>query len=123
MDHLEGAEDNLGHPWLAPVDQFERLGVSDRSVVVYMTRERAGDYATPLPLPEERIAIRVAAGFTQAQLAEEVLVPRHTLTSYERAAGPRTARIAPRGREPRGEVRERYAQVLLMCLRGELSAT
>jgi DNA-binding transcriptional regulator YiaG len=60
---------------------------------------RASD--VPLPPPEIRRARRVGAGLTQKRLAEPLGVSRVAVSRYETGA-----------REPRGEIRRRYAEAL-----------
>jgi DNA-binding XRE family transcriptional regulator len=54
-----------------------------------------------LPPPPVRRAIRVAAGLPQGAVARAIDVSRATVTRYELGV-----------REPRGEVRRRYAEAL-----------
>jgi transcriptional regulator with XRE-family HTH domain len=60
---------------------------------------RAGE--PPLPRPGARLAIRLAVGATQGDIAEECGVDRATVARWESGR-----------REPRGELRRRYAAVL-----------
>lgn len=54
-----------------------------------------------LPSPATRRAIRVAAGVQVAEVADELGICRQAVYKYEDGT-----------REPRGELRERYAELL-----------
>jgi DNA-binding transcriptional regulator YiaG len=63
--------------------------------------ERASARKTPLPVPTQRRAIREAAGVTQEDLSAVLGVTRASLSRYETGS-----------REPRGEIRQLYAEAL-----------
>jgi hypothetical protein len=76
-------------------------------------RERAGGYSAPLPSPAGRKGIREQADRTQRQIAAELGVSRHTLAKWEEIAGWDGDRELW-GREPPGEVRPSYADLLTL---------
>jgi DNA-binding XRE family transcriptional regulator len=100
-------DNELGHPW--------RNGDLDPSTLASLprirARERRGAYAIPLPRPEERRRIRLAAGFTQQDLAEAIGTSRTAVARFERTAGYIDGLRLP-GREPSGDTRRRYAEML-----------
>jgi hypothetical protein len=104
----------MGHRWIWTVE------VSD-DAQLFMTlaktldRERRGDYDAPLPPPPERRRIRVAAGWTQQQVADVLHVSRHAVGRFERQAGLMNGERLS-GREPSGEVRVAYSGLLKRLL-------
>jgi hypothetical protein len=80
-----------------------------------LDRERRGDYEAPLPPPVERRRIREAAGWTQQQVADELHISRHTVGRFERKAGLMNGQRLP-GREPSGDVRVAYSELLVELL-------
>jgi transcriptional regulator with XRE-family HTH domain len=63
--------------------------------------ERARDRHVPLPPPKVRRALRIARDLTQDDTAELMEVARATVSRWETGQ-----------REPRGELRRKYAELL-----------
>jgi DNA-binding XRE family transcriptional regulator len=111
---LDHDDDSMGHRWIWTVE------VSDddqlfMTLAKTLDRERRGDYDAPLPPSSERRRIRVAAGWTQQQVADVLHVSRHAVGRFERQAGLVNGERLP-GREPSGEVRVAYSQLLKRLL-------
>jgi hypothetical protein len=84
-------------------------GTVERSI--FGNAERAAKYTAPLPSPDDRRRIRERAGLTQQDLADQLFVSRWTVTRWEKPAGYRNeVRLA--GREPVGELRKNYSELL-----------
>lgn len=78
---------------------------------IFRNSERAAKYTALLPSPDDRRRIRERAGLTQQELADELFVSRWTVTRWEKPAGYRNGvRLA--GREPVGELRKNYSELL-----------
>ena len=99
-----------GQEWLAP-DSEAITDEDAQARIRTFAREWSGDYASPLPRPAERRRIRVEAGWTQHQVADELHGSRHTVARFERIAGWRNGVRLP-GREPSAETRVLYSKLL-----------
>ena len=75
------------------------------------SRRRRGLLDPPLPAPAERKRIREAAGFTQADVARVLHVTPYAVYRWEKPSGYRDGERLP-GREPAGELRRAYSEVL-----------
>jgi hypothetical protein len=107
-------DETMGHLWVpATFRTNSRQVAMTRAKTI--DRERRGDYDAPLPPPSERRRIRVAAGWTQQQVADVLHVSRHAVGRFERQAGlVNGERLS--GREPSGEVRVAYSGLLKRLL-------
>ena len=104
------SERELGHAW-----EHEDISALTDAEVAHRIRvfgkEGRGEYTAPLPPPLDRKRIRVDAGWSQLNVAEELHISRHTVMRYERRAGYRRGKSLP-GREPTRALREAYATLL-----------
>lgn len=103
-----------GHWWYSALyathDETEYM-----TMLKTLEREERGEYDAPLPPPAERRRIREAAGWTQQQVADALHVSRHTVGRFERKAGLIDGHRLP-GREPSGDVRVAYSELLTALL-------
>ncbi len=76
-----------------------------------LARRSRGDFDPALPTPSERQRIRLEAGLTQRDVADVLMVSRHTVARWERLPGRIGDRRLP-GREPSGDLRRQYATLL-----------
>lgn len=84
---------------------------AERAVHRHGEREGNRAYEAPLPDPESRRLIREQAGLTQHDVADQLYVSRWTVARWEKPAGYRNGmRLA--GREPVGELRKTYSNLL-----------
>jgi hypothetical protein len=102
--------DEMGHEWRDPSPPSTTEQETNTRIRMNM-REIRGDYAAPLPPPEERRRIREAAEWTQEQVADALRCSRQAVSSYEI---PVNWKQDPRhrGREPSKELRAEYSTLL-----------
>ena len=93
--------------WDGPKDTTG--GTVERAI--FRNSERAAKYTAPLPSPDNRRLIRERAGLTQEDLGDELLVSRWTVTRWEKPAGYWNGKRMA-GREPMGELRKSYSDLL-----------
>jgi len=99
------------HHRLSQADLGRLTGTEMDALIRLTTRHNKGLLAPRLPSPRERQEIRLAAGVTQQQVADALMVSRHTVAKWEKAAGYLYGqRLA--GREPVGDLRREYGRVL-----------
>jgi hypothetical protein len=107
-DHVEDMEHAFG---LSREDVARLTRTEIRSFVRWSTKVREGEYEPELPSPAERRRIRLAAGFTQEDVGDMLEVSHDLVYRWEKPAGYLGGRRLP-GREPTGERRRAYAQLL-----------
>ena len=90
------------HRWrLSDTDRSE---LTSREYAELIRLRHQSRNTTPLPPPAERMEIRVQAGLTQEDIGDDLGVSRWAVHRWEKAG--------PNGREPRGDVRTKYATLL-----------
>ena len=105
-------------------------GTVQRSLTRHGEREAKGMYDAPLPSPRERKRLRKAAGLTQVDLADELAdqlgdrlnVERTLISRWETPAGFVNGKRL-NGREPVGELRQKYSDLLRALSQDETSRT
>ena len=83
----------------------------ERAVFRHFEREANGEYDAPLPSPADRKLIREQAGLTQQDVADQLHVSWDTAMRWEKPSGYRNGKSLP-GREPVGELRKSYSDLL-----------
>ncbi len=96
---------------IGALDDFTSTEVN--SWIRFSTRRRKGDYDVPLAPPAERRCIREQAGWTQEDLGDELEKSRHMVSRWEKEATGYSGGERLPGREPSGEVRSAYADLLI----------
>lgn len=94
-------------------------GPAHRALTRHLEAEANGEYDAPLPSPQERKRIRKALGMTQVDLADELAnqlddrlnVERTLISRWETPAGYVNGKRL-NGREPAGELRQKYSDLL-----------
>ena len=76
-----------------------------------LARKLRGEFDPALPTPSDRQRIRLEAGLTQQEVADVLMVSRHTVARWERLPGRIGDRRLP-GRQPSGDLRRQYATLL-----------
>jgi DNA-binding transcriptional regulator YiaG len=114
---LDHDDELMGHGWHAS-DSETITEPELQARIRTLMRELRGEYDAPLPPPAERRRIREAAGWTQQHVADELHLSRHTVAKFERRAGWRNG-TRLQGREPSGDVRIAYSELLKRLLVGD----
>jgi DNA-binding XRE family transcriptional regulator len=110
--HVDHDDDEMGHEWRSVWTwNAQKTRQEDYTNMRMNTRVLRGDYAAPLPPPAERRRIRLAAGWTQEQVADELHISRQYVSSFEKSPGWRQG-VRLRGREPTRELRAEYSELL-----------
>ncbi len=86
-------------------------GTVERAIFRHAERESNGGYDAPLPPPKQRKRIRENLGITQESMARNLFVNRTTIARWEQPAGYSHGKRL-NGREPSGELRWSYSNML-----------
>jgi DNA-binding XRE family transcriptional regulator len=94
------------HRWR--LSDTDRSGLTSHEYAELIRLRHHSRNMTLLPPPAERMEIRVQAGLTQEDIGDDLGVTRWAVHRWEQ--------VGSNGREPRGEVRERYATLLAVLM-------